>query len=155
MSSEEHERVDLCPICDRSHRREARDEAERVLVVEDDPAIANLIAYNLEQDGYRVAIVADGVEALRRLMESPPDLLVLDLLLPLQSGWQVLREMRLRRASTLATLPVLVVSALACERLEQDLARLGAQRVLGKPFALKELLATVRELLDAARERSH
>jgi len=83
--------------------------------------VASLIAYNLEQDGYRVSLAADGDEALRALIASPPELLVLDLLLPLRSGWQVLRELRSHRERRLSELPVLVVSALACDRLERQL----------------------------------
>jgi DNA-binding response OmpR family regulator len=141
-----------CPICNDNHRYEPpQANAERIIVAEDDPCIANLIAYNLEQEGYRVSIAADGVEALRQLREAPPDLLVLDLLLPLQSGWQVMREIRAHQGTRLATLPVLIVSALACERLERDLTRLGAQRLLGKPFSVKDLCAVVRELVDETR----
>ena len=137
-----------CPICNDNHRYEPQPGAERIIVAEDDPCIANLIAYNLEQEGYRVSIAADGVEALRQLREAPPDLLVLDLLLPLQSGWQVMRAIRSHEGTRLAALPVLIVSALAGERLERDLARIGAQRLLGKPFSVKQLCATVRELID-------
>jgi DNA-binding response OmpR family regulator len=121
------------------------------LVVEDDAAIATLIAYNLERSGYRVTIAPDGVEALRRLRQSAPDLVVLDLLLPLRSGWQVLREMRAGPAR-LASVPVLLVTALACERLAGDLPRLGAQRLLGKPFAVDELCQAARELIEGHQE---
>jgi len=141
-----------CPICNGSHRHEPHWEAERIIVAEDDTSIANLIAYNLEQEGYRVTLAADGMEALRQLRKTPPDLLVLDLLLPLQSGWQVMREIRSHEGTRLAALPVLIVSALACKRLERDLAQIGAQRLLGKPFSVKELCAVVRELID---EKTH
>ena len=142
-----------CPICNDDHRYEPQSDAERIIVAEDDPCIANLIAYNLEQEGYRVSIAADGAAALRQLREAPPDLLVLDLLLPLQSGWQVMREIRGHQGTRLATLPVLIVSALACERLERDLTAIGAQRLLGKPFSVKGLCAVVRELLDEPQDR--
>jgi DNA-binding response OmpR family regulator len=141
-----------CPLCDHNHHDpETRPRETRVLVVEDDAAIAALIAHNLERSGYRVTIAADGIEALRRLRQSAPDLVVLDLLLPLRSGWQVLREMRTRGAR-LASVPVLLVTALACERLAGDLPRLGAQRLLGKPFAVAELCRAACELIDARRE---
>lgn len=140
-----------CPLCDRNHQDQTWPQGTRVLVVEDDTAIATLIAYNLERSGYRVTIAADGVEALRRLRQSAPDLVVLDLLLPLRSGWQVLREMR-SGSARLATVPVLLVTALACERLAGDLPRLGAQRLLGKPFAVGELCRAARELIVAHRE---
>jgi len=121
-----------------------------VLVVEDEVAIAALIAYNLERSGHQVTIAADGVEALRRLRRSTPDLVVLDLLLPLRSGWQVLREMR-SIPGRLAEVPVLLVTALACERLAGDLPRLGAQGLLGKPFGVSELCRTAGELIHAHR----
>jgi DNA-binding response OmpR family regulator len=139
-----------CPLCDRNHHDHTWPRGTRVLVAEDDAAIATLIAYNLERSGYGVTIAADGVEALRRLRQSAPDLVVLDLLLPLRSGWQVLREMRCGPAR-LAAVPVLLVTALACERLAGDLPRLGAQGLLGKPFAVGELCRTARELIDAHR----
>src|SRR5258705_12794125 len=116
-----------CPICSESHRAVAPTGPERILIAEDEPSVASLIAYNLEQDGYRVTIAGDGDEALRSLAASPPELLVLDLLLPLRSGWQVLREVRTRGDLGLADLPVLVVSALACDRLERQLSAMGAQ----------------------------
>jgi DNA-binding response OmpR family regulator len=143
--------VARCPLCDRNHQDQTWPQGTRVLVVEDDTAIATLIGYNLERSGYRVTIAADGVEALRRLRQSAPDLVVLDLLLPLRSGWQVLREMR-SGSARLATVPVLLVTALACERLAGDLPRLGAQRLLGKPFAVGELCRAARELIVAHRE---
>jgi CheY-like chemotaxis protein len=140
---------DRCPICATSHRTDAPVGSERILVAEDEPSVASLIAYNLEQDGYRVTVAGDGDEALRALVSSPPELLVLDLLLPLRSGWQVLREIRIRRPR--AELPVLVVSALACDRLDRQLAALGAQGVIGKPFSVQQLRETVRRLIAGRR----
>jgi two-component system, OmpR family, phosphate regulon response regulator PhoB len=145
---------EACPICMRSHRASGRSAASRILVAEDDPSIAHLIAYNLERDGHLLTLVYDGSAALRALRELPPDLLILDLLLPLQSGWQVLRELRLRRESASAPFPVLVVSALACERLERELKHGAALRVLGKPFSVKELRETVRDLLEGTFTRT-
>ena len=80
---------DACPICLRSHRSGERSVPSRILVAEDDPSIAHLIGYNLAQDGHLLTVVSDGSSALRALRASPPDLLILDLLLPLQSGWLV------------------------------------------------------------------
>jgi DNA-binding response OmpR family regulator len=149
-SSTETPDVARCPLCDRNHHDQTWPRGTRVLVVEDDAAIATLMAYNLERSGYHVTVAADGVEALRRLRQSAPDLVVLDLLLPLRSGWQVLREMR-AGSTRLATVPVLLVTALACERLAGDLPRLGAQRLLSKPFAVAELCRAARELVEAHR----
>jgi two-component system, OmpR family, phosphate regulon response regulator PhoB len=145
---------EACPICMRSHRSGERSVASRILVAEDDPSIAHLIAYNLAQDGHFLTVVSDGSAALRALREAPPDLLILDLLLPLQSGWRVLRDLRSRSESPSAAFPVLVVSALACERLERELGQNGAQRVLGKPFSVDELRGTVRGLLEGSFTRT-
>ena len=145
---------DRCPICSASHRADAPVGTEKILVAEDEPAVASLIAYNLEQDGYRVTIAEDGEEALRSLRAAPPELLVLDLLLPLRSGWQVLREIRTRRELGLSEIPVLVVSALACDRLERQLAAMGAQVVIGKPFSVQGLRDTVRRLIGARHPSS-
>src|SRR6516165_6249928 len=76
-SSMETPDVTRCPLCERNHYDQTRPRGTRVLVVEDDSAIAALIAYNLERSGYRVTVAADGVEALRRLREAAPDLVVL------------------------------------------------------------------------------
>jgi DNA-binding response OmpR family regulator len=139
-----------CPICSRRHRNELRGTPRpaEILVVEDETSVAKLIAYNLEQNGYRVSTAADGVQALLALREAPPDLLILDLLLPLRSGWQVLRELRAHCDTRFSKLPVMVVSALACERLERQLSLLGAEHVLGKPFSVQDLLAVCGELLE-------
>jgi DNA-binding response OmpR family regulator len=123
------------------------------LVVEDEPAIAELVAYNLEQDGYEVAMVHDGVAASEALSSFRPDLVVLDLLLPLKSGWQVLRQMRGNSDPAIAATPAIVVSALGGERLARELAACGAPHVLGKPFSVMELRDLVARLLDSPDER--
>lgn len=140
-----------CPICSHRHRDEIRGSIRppEILVAEDESSVARLIAYHLEADGCRVSVAEDGLAALDALRRTPPDLLILDLLLPLQSGWQVLRTLRSHPQPELSGLPVLVVSALACERLEKQLSSIGPLRVLGKPFALEDLRESVRSLLAA------
>lgn len=120
---------------------------KRILVVEDDTSIAHLIAYNLEQTGYRVARAGNGVEALQRVESFSPHLLTLDLLLPQQSGWQVLNALRAHSQKRVATLPVLVVSALASPRLRDDLRRHGVGHCLGKPFSVTELYFLVNTIM--------
>lgn len=145
---------DDCPICGRRHRGEIDGAARlpaRILIAEDEPNVCALIAYNLELDGYSVDCVEDGETALRALREDPPDLLVLDLLLPLRSGWQVLRAIRADADARVRELPVLVVSALACDRLSRQLAGHGAEDVLGKPFSIAELKQRVGEAVSGSR----
>lgn len=145
---------DDCPICGRHHRLEVDGgirRGARILVAEDEPSVSRLIAYNLELDGHHVECVDDGDAALERLIADPPDVLVLDLLLPLRSGWQVLRAIRSRREPTIRDVPVLVVSALACDRLAQQLAPYGAAELLGKPFSVDALRQRVRQAVSATR----
>ena len=85
---------------------------KKVLVVEDEPSIAHLIAYNLEQAGYCVEIAEDGEQACARVESFGPDLMTLDLLLPLKSGWQVLEYMRRHSDACVRQVPIIVVSAL-------------------------------------------
>ncbi len=98
---------------------------KRILVVEDERSIAHLIAYNLERVGYRTATAANGGEALQLVESFSPHLLTLDLLLPRQSGWQVLSAIRAHPRRYITTLPVIVVSALASPKLREELRRNG------------------------------
>ena len=121
---------------------------KRILVVEDEISISNLISYNLEQIGYRVATAYDGAEALRLLGSFCPHLLTLDLLLPQQSGWEVLDSLRHHPHGRHSSLPVIVVSALDSPRLREDLLRSGVRYCLGKPFSVTELCVLVNALLE-------
>lgn len=148
----------MCPICNRSHREDirlGRQARKRILIAEDEPEIASLMAYNLDQAGYDIAVADDGAAALASLDVLRPDLLILDLLLPLRSGWQILRHMRACGGSRLSRVPVVVVTALACDRLARELSQSGAQRLLGKPFSVAQLLSAVAELLAEEPVRIH
>jgi two-component system phosphate regulon response regulator PhoB len=116
-----------------------------VLVVEDEPALAAMLRYNLERHGFRVEEAADGEEALVRIGEERPDLVLLDWMLPLKSGLEVCRQIR-RRPDT-RSLPVIIVTARAEDA---DLVRgldTGADDYIAKPFSIEALLARVRALL--------
>ena len=79
----------------------------RILVVDDEPDITALVAYHLAKTGYRVSTATNGADALRSAREERPDIVVLDLMLPGRSGFQVLRDIRARKA----TLPILILTA--------------------------------------------
>jgi two-component system phosphate regulon response regulator PhoB len=116
-----------------------------VLVVEDEAALATMLRYNLERQGFRVEEAADGQEALTRIAESPPDLVLLDWMLPVMSGIEVCRQIR-RRPST-RDLPVIMVTA---RTEDQDAVRglnTGADDYITKPFNMDALLARMRALL--------
>jgi len=121
---------------------------KRILIVEDEPHIAQLIAYNLAEAGYQTASAFTGAEALALVEPFAPHLVTLDLLLPLQSGWEVLSAIRMHPRHQIATLPVIVVSALCSPQLQADLRRHGVERCLGKPFSVTELCLLVRSVLE-------
>ena len=98
---------------------------KKVLVVEDEPSIAHLIADSLEQAGYRVEIAEDGEQACARVESFVPDLVTLDLLLPLKSGWQVLEYIRRHAEASVRQVPIIVVSALASQRQQKELQHSG------------------------------
>ena len=116
-----------------------------VLVVEDEAALVTMLRYNLEKQGFRVEEAADGQEALTRIAEMPPDLVLLDWMLPVMSGLEVCRQIR-RRPDT-RDLPIIMVTARAEE---QDAVRglnTGADDYIAKPFSMDALLARMRALL--------
>ena len=116
-----------------------------VLIVEDEAALATMLRYNLEKQGFRVDEAIDGQEALTRIAENQPDLVLLDWMLPQMSGIEVCRQIR-RRAIT-RDLPVIMVSA---RTEDQDAVRglnTGADDYITKPFNMEALLARMRALL--------
>ncbi len=115
---------------------------ERILVVEDDPTVAEVVTRYLAREGYRVETVADGASALDRALASPPDLMVLDLMLPGMDGLEVCRRLR-------AALPVPIVM-LTARGDETDRVvglELGADDYVAKPFSPRELAARVKAVL--------
>jgi len=121
----------------------------RVLVIEDDRKVASFIQTGLAQEGYAVDVLNDGSEAGDQALAIDYDAVVLDLMLPGRSGFQVLRDIRARKAS----LPVLILTAK--DSLEERVAGLdgGADDYMTKPFALGELSARLRALLRRGAPR--
>ena len=116
-----------------------------ILVVEDEASLLTLLRYNLEKQGFRVEEAADGQEALLRVAETKPDLILLDWMLPSLSGIEVCRQIRRRPATR--DLPIIMVTA---RTEDQDAVRaldIGADDYIAKPFAMDALLARIRALL--------
>ncbi|MCB4823894.1 phosphate regulon transcriptional regulator PhoB [Roseicella aerolata] len=116
-----------------------------ILVVEDEIPLLTLLRYNLEKQGFRVEEAADGEEALVRVAEAKPDLVLLDWMLPQLSGLEVCRQLRRRPATR--DLPIIMVTA---RTEQQDTVRAldtGADDYISKPFAMDGLLARIRALL--------
>ena len=114
-----------------------------ILIIEDDRAIALGLKLNLRKDGHEVRIAADGETGLRMALEPGVDLVVLDVMLPMRNGYEVLKELR-RRGSTVA---ILMLTAKGMEGDKILGLKLGADDYLAKPFGLGELLARVEALL--------
>jgi DNA-binding response OmpR family regulator len=123
-----------------------------VLVVEDDRDIADLVARYLQKAGFEVETLVSGREALAALTRRPPDLLVLDVMLPHVSGLEICRAAR-AHAST-AALPIIMLTARAEEPDRISGLELGADDYLGKPFSPNELVARVRALLRRANRHA-
>jgi DNA-binding response OmpR family regulator len=121
-------------------------EPTHILVVEDEPDIAHLIKLALERGGEaRVEVVGSGDAAIRAVAEVPPDLMILDLNLPVLDGTEVCRIVRARPAT--ASLPIIMLTARTAESDRVAGLDLGADDYLTKPFSLRELAARVRAVL--------
>jgi two-component system, OmpR family, phosphate regulon response regulator PhoB len=118
---------------------------ERILVVDDEPDIIALVAYHLARSGYRVSTASSGTEALQAARQEQPALVVLDLMLPELSGFEVLERLRADRG--LADVPVLMLTARREEADRVQGLSLGADDYLVKPFSPQELVLRVRNIL--------
>jgi len=121
----------------------------RVLVVEDESALATLLSYNLERAGFSVRVAETGEDALAMLSEDPPDIVLLDWMLPHVSGIEICR--RIRRARDTADLPVIMLTARSEEADRVRGLDTGADDYVTKPFSPAELVARINALLRRAR----
>jgi CheY-like chemotaxis protein len=113
--------------------------ARTVLVVDDEEDVRAITSWLLQANGYCVRTAANGAEALALLEPEPPDLILLDMLMPVMDGWQFARELRARARSRI---PLVVVTA--ADHPARRAAEVDADGFVSKPFDLEELLAAVR-----------
>ncbi len=124
----------------------------RILVVDDEPDVVDLVRTILEGDGYEVVTTTEGKRALGLMLADPPDLLVLDLMMPEMDGFQVLKLMRMDRRT--AAVPVVILSARSQAQDQIGGLQLHASAYVCKPFSPKDLLAEVRNLLGGRGVRT-
>ncbi len=119
----------------------------RILVIEDEPALLRGLADNLRRETYHVLTATDGESGLRLVYESKPDLLILDLMLPKISGYEICRQLRAEGLTT----PILMLTARSEETDRVLGLDLGADDYVTKPFSIRELLARVRALIRRSK----
>ena len=117
---------------------------KRVLLIEDEPNIIQVISFILSRDGWTVDTHADGMTAMAEVPRRNPDVVILDVMLPNRSGFDILQD--LRADPETADLPVLMLTARGQKRDRELAMRYGASRFMTKPFANSEVLDCVREL---------
>jgi two-component system, OmpR family, response regulator RegX3 len=122
------------------------DASTRILVVEDEDALADSVRYNLEREGYVVSVAGDGRRALERFRAESPALVILDLMLPEVSGLDVCRTIRAE-----SDVPIIMVTAKDSEADKVTGLELGADDYVTKPFSMRELISRVRANLRRAR----
>jgi two-component system alkaline phosphatase synthesis response regulator PhoP len=121
----------------------------RVLIVEDEQDVAELIRFNLAKEGYDVRVAPNGAEAIRHVREFRPEVVLLDIMVPQLNGWEVCR--RLKQEPETRSVPVIMVTGRVEEGDKVLGFELGADDYVTKPFSPRELVARVRALLRRAR----
>ncbi|MEL6741263.1 MAG: response regulator transcription factor [Planctomycetota bacterium] len=119
----------------------------RILVVDDEPDLAELLAYNLQREGFETRVAHDGLAAIEQIEADPPDLVVLDVMMPELSGLEVARRLRHGKH---AGLPILMLTAKTEEADEVAGFAEGTDDYMTKPFSMRVLLARIRALLRRA-----
>lgn len=117
-----------------------------ILIVEDEPNIGMALEYMMQREGYELRRVADGEAALAAVAERAPDLILLDVMLPRRSGYEVCQS--LREDPAFGRIKIVMMTAKGGAAEGEKSRALGADRMIRKPFASRELTATVRALLD-------
>ena len=124
---------------------------KRILIVEDDRSLAEVISYNLEEQGFDVHVLRDGMDGLQYAQLNPPDLIILDLMLPVIDGLEVCR--RLRADVNTQSLPILMLTAKSEETDQVVGFSVGADDYVTKPFSIKVLLERVKVLIRRYNRR--
>lgn len=122
---------------------------DKITIVEDDPDICEILKYNLEQEDFEVEIFQDGEKALKAIFSNPPDLILLDLMLPGMNGLEIARI--IRKDEHNYNLPIIMITARSEEMDMLHGLEMGADDYITKPFSTKEVIARVKALLRRHR----
>ena len=140
-------------------KAESSQRTSRILVIEDDPDVAELIRYTLSKEGYEVSISVKGIQGFEQAKACRPDLILLDIMVPELNGWEVCR--RLKQDAELRGIPVIIVTGRAEEGDKVLGFEMGADDYVTKPFSPRELVARVRavmrrgKILESAGKKLH
>lgn len=137
--------------CSGGHGATTMEEGKRILIVDDEADLADLVAYNLQRSGFNARVVHNGRDGLRTMETWRPDIVVLDVMMPEVDGLEVAR--RMRDDPDLATVPVVMLTALSDEDDEIRGLDAGADDYLTKPFSIKILIKRIEALLRRAQTR--
>jgi len=118
---------------------------KRVLIAEDEPHLVESLTFILSREGYEVTTALDGEAALQELWTSPPDLMILDVMLPKVNGFDILKKIRAH--GRLESLPVMILTAKGQSHDRETAEDIGADLFLTKPFSNKDVVAAVRRLI--------
>ncbi|MPM09895.1 Transcriptional regulatory protein WalR [bioreactor metagenome] len=121
----------------------------KILIIEDEHAIADIVDFNLKKEGYETAVAYDGREGLARCLEGDFDLILLDVMLPVMDGWEVLRLLREKKGT-----PVIMLTAREEELDKVHGLELGADDYITKPFSMNELKARIKANIRRVKEYS-
>ncbi|MBF8304338.1 MAG: two component transcriptional regulator, winged helix family [Dehalococcoidia bacterium] len=122
---------------------------EKILVVDDEPGIVELVRLNLEDNDYQVVTAQDGQRALEAYYSEMPDLIVLDIMMPKMNGFEVCQTIRRQ-----SNVPIIMLTALSDAEEELKGLESGADDYIGKPFSPGELVARVRAVLRRAKKQA-
>src|SRR5687767_10539249 len=125
----------------------------KVLVVDDEAALLSTISYSLRKEGHEVHTAGDGERALSMARREPPDLIVLDLMLPKVDGLEVCRTLRQSANPQLRSVPILMLTAKADEVDKVVGLEVGADDYVTKPFSMRELMARTKAMLRRSQDR--
>ena len=125
---------------------------EKILVVDDDPDIRDVLTLILESEGYKISVACDGVECLEKLEKERPDLMILDLLMPQLDGFAVYKELQNSKWSEYKDMPIVILTSVREEasrrRYELETGQtLNADRYIEKPISPKALIGVVQKLI--------